>query len=653
MDGIMAKEKKPKGYPKDKTKFLRLAQDRYQAAVEAHKENRDKSNEDLEFIEGGNQWGADIKTTREGRGSPCLEINKLPGKLDVIVGEQRQNRPAIKVIPFDSESDPETAEIFTGLIRNIEYTSQGRVADDHAFEHASAGGEGFLQIATEYAADDMFEQNIVIKPILNSSSVHWDPSAEDVTLKDAMWFFIETKTKRSEFELKYPSAALTGWNDDGEYDAEWVTKDEIKVCAYWLKIPIKKMLYQVLNRDGTTKVIDEKPGEGQEIVKDREVNTFKVVRYLITSHDILEGPKDFASKYIPIIPVWGKELNIKGRRVLRGMVRHAKDPQRLYNYARSSSAELMSAAPKSPYLVTPKQVKDHTSQWNRAHKENFAYLLYNPDPEAKGPPKRETPPQASSAIQTEIMISDQEIDDTTVLHKASMGEKSNEKSGVAIERRARQGSVANYPFIDNLARAKIHEGAILIDLIQNIYDTERIVRIMNEDETTQHITINSFDEKDKKPLNDITAGKYDAIVSIGPSYLTQREEASDSMMAFIGAFPQAAPFVGDLVAKNQNWPGADDFTDRLKGLVPPHLLKEDERPDAGDGATQPGQPPPEAVSPADQAKLQETQAKLPIEVQILQVKLAQEQATLEKKQAEAKKAQQELAMQGREGKETF
>ncbi|TES88957.1 MAG: hypothetical protein E3J94_07285 [Desulfobacteraceae bacterium] len=628
---------------KSNADLLKLAQERYTSAVEAHETNRNNSIEDLEFIEGGHQWPEELSGPRDIAGQPCLEINKLPGYLDQLVGEQRQNRPAIKVVPFDSESDPETAEIFTGLIRNIEYVSMARVAYDHAFEHAAACGEGFFQILTEYAEDDIFEQNIIVKPILNSSTVHWDPSAEDVTLKDADWFFVETKIKRHDFEKKHPNSALVGWNDTEDYDVEWVTKDEIKVAAYWLKVPIEKMIYQVLNNDGSTKIV-EKLEEGQESVKERLVKTHKVVRYLITSHDVLEGPSDFASKYIPIVPVWGKELNVNGRRVLRGIVRHAKDPQRIYNYSRSHGVEITSLQPKSPFLATPKQLEGHEKQWNRANKENYVYLYYNPDPEAADTkPTRQPPPQASSAIQQEIIIADQEIDDTTGLYEASRGQRSNEKSGKAILARQAKGSIANFAYMDNLARSKIHAGKIYIDLIQNVYDTERIVRIMNEDETTQHITINSYDEKESKPLNDITIGKYDAIVTIGPSYVTQREEASDSMMAFITAYPAAAPIIGDLIAKNQNWQGADKIAERLKKLLPPGIADEEDKDKStpGSGPAQPGQPPPgQAAPPAPE------QIQAGIEIKILQVKLEQEKADLKKKQVQVQVEQKKLSMEG-------
>lgn len=618
--------------------LLKLAQERYTSAVEAHEKNRNMSIEDLEFIEGGNQWPTELSGPRETSGRPCLEINKLPGYLDQLVGEQRQNRPAIKIIPFDSVADPETAEVFTGLIRNVEYVSMARVAYDHAFEHASAGGEGFFQILTEYAEDDIFDQNIVIKPILNASTVHWDPGAEDVTLQDAEWFFVETKMKRHDFEEKYPNSALVGWNDTEDYDVEWVTKDEIKLCAYWVKVPVKKTIYQVLNEDGSTKIV-HKLAEDETSVKERVVQTHKVVRYLITSHDVLEGPEDFASKYIPIIPVWGKELNINGRRVLRGIVRHAKDPQRLYNYSRSHGAEITSLAPKSPYLATPKQLESHEKQWNRANKENYVYLYYNPDPEAADTkPTRQPPPQASTAIQQEIIIADQEIDDTTGLYEASRGERSNEKSGKAIIARQAKGNIANFAYMDNLARAKIHAGKILIDLFQHVYDTERIVRIMNEDETTQHITINSYDTENKKPLNDITTGKYDAVVTIGPSYATQREESADSMMAFLQSYPAAAPVIGDLVAKNMNWSGADEISKRLKRLLPPGLADDEDTSQPGSGRRQPGQPPPgETAPPAPE------QVKLQVEVQILNVKLEQEKADLKKKQVQVQIEQKKLA----------
>lgn len=152
--------------------------------------------------------------------------------------------------------------------------------------------------------------------------------------------------------------------------------------------------------------------------------------------------------------------------------------------------------------------------------------------------------------------------------------------------RQREGDVANYTYYDNLGRAIKFAGKILVDLIPKIYDTARIVRIINEDGSDKQVQINQpFDEEGPdgpiKKIFDLTMGKYDVVVSIGPSYTSQREEAADNMLQFIQAVPQAGALMADLFAKNLDWPGAAEIEKRLKLLLPPALQQ------SGEGGAQP------------------------------------------------------------------
>ena len=187
---------------------------------------------------------------------------------------------------------------------------------------------------------------------------------------------------------------------------------------------------------------------------------------------------------------------------------------------------------------------------------------------------------------------------------ASLGAKSNETSGRAIMARQREGDVSTFNYIDNLSRAIKHAGRVIVDLIPHVYDAPRIIRIIHEDGKNESVKINQEhtaeapgqeqgqagqqtaqpgamgqDEQNEQrefaegmvKLYDVTVGKYDVTCEAGPSYTTKREESSEQMMQFVQAFPQAAPMIGDLIAKNLDWPGADDIADRLKAMLPPQV----------------------------------------------------------------------------------
>jgi hypothetical protein len=191
--------------------------------------------------------------------------------------------------------------------------------------------------------------------------------------------------------------------------------------------------------------------------------------------------------------------------------------------------------------------------------------------------------------------------DTTGLQQASLGKKSNEKSGRAIMARQREGDVANFAYYDNLARAIKYEAKIYLDLIPRIYDTQRVVRVMGEDNQATMLPLGQPIQlpNGQSRVFDLSVGKYDAMVSIGPSYTTQREEAVESMIAFIQAVPPAGALVADLLAENMDWPKAQEISRRLKMLLPPQLGGPQPTPPAG------GQP-----SPADKLKVKNLQADL-------------------------------------------
>lgn len=584
--------------------LLELAKKRFKEARDFTQEGREEALDDLNFLN-GDQWPASLKAEREADGRPCLIINKVPTFVDQVVGDIRQNTPSIKVKPVDSESDPETAEIMTGLIRNIEVQSNADIAYDTAIEQAIQCGEGAFRIVTEYSDDDVFDQDICIKRIKNPFTVYWDPAAQAWDKSDAKWCFITEELSKDEFQEKYPEASMQPAEGAHDDNSDW-TVDKIRVAEYFYYEEKKKKLYSMRDTiTGTDKIGNEKL-EGWEVIDSREVSTKSIKWLKMSGNEILEGPQDWPGKYIPIVSVYGKELNIEGKTIYRGVVRYAKDPQKLYNFSRSTSAETISLAPKVPWLITPKQIGEYKSFWDAAHKRNFPYLPYNNDPQAPGPPTRVFPNMASTGLQMEIQISDQEMHDTTGLQQASLGQKSNEKSGRAILARQREGDVANFTFYDNLGRALKYAGKVLVDLIPKIYNEKRVIRVLGEDGKDERVPINQpvYKKDGTSRIFDLTAGKYDIEVTIGPSYTTQREEAADSMMAFLGAVPAVGTLIADIVVKNFDWPGANEISERLKRALPPQLLGE--QPGGPQGPT----PPPPGPPPPPDPRMLNEQAKL-------------------------------------------
>lgn len=578
--------------------LLEEIRDRFKEAYDAADKEYTEAIDDLNFYN-GEQWPSNLETERTTDGRPVLVINKLPTFADQVIGDLRQNEPQIKVKPVDSKADIKTAEILTGLIRNIEVQSDAEISYDTAVESAVVCGFGAWRITTEFSSDDVFEQDIRIRRIRNPFTVYWDPSSQEWDKSDARYCFVTEKIPIKEFERLYPDASTDDAEGGKDQTVYWGDDRTVRVVEYWRKKPVKKTIYLVEKLDpGTGQPIGQYITEIEPVpgflgpawkqLASRQVDTFVVEVYKATYGEILEEGV-WPGKYIPIVSVYGKELNIESTSTYRGIVRFAKDAQRLYNYSRSTGAEMISLAPRTPFLVTAKQIGQYTDKWDNAHKKNYPYLPYDVDPgNPQAIPHRSEPIMVNTGINNEIMISDQELHDTTGLQQASLGKKSNEKSGRAILARQREGDIANFAFYDNLARSMRYAGRVLVDLIPKIYDTARIIRIINPDDSIQSVPINQpfRNQQGLDQIFDLSVGKYDVAVSIGPSYTTQREEMANNMLSFIQAVPQAGILIADLFAKSLDWPGAEKIEERLRILLPPEIR-----------ATIPGAPPPSPPQP--------------------------------------------------------
>jgi len=610
-------------------KILAEARDRLRKAMEDDDENRKLALEDLQFIGiEGAQWPASIRAEREADGRPCITVNTFPTFIDQVVGDQRMNRPSIKVIPVDDKADVAIAQILGGWIKHVQQVSQADTAIDHGFEHAVACGYGAMRVVTEYVSDDSFDQDARIKKIDNALAVFWGKHSE-YDCSDALYCFIITDMDKDEFKETHGHDSMPFNQADSQFIEGWCTDKTVRVAEYFVKEPVVKTIYQLADDR-----IVEKLEKGDVVVKKRKVNAYKIKWYLLSGNKIEDEKEWVGKKYIPVIPIWGKELNVGGKRKIRGLIRNAKDPKRMNNYFVSLDTEQVGLAPKTPYLATPKQIAGHETQWKEAHKKNFPYLLVNPDEKAPGWPHREPPPQVSSAMVEKIQETDQQVRDTMGLQRASLGMQSNERSGVAIQERKKEGDVGTFAFIDNLARSIEHLGRVLIDVAPGILDTERIIRLGLEGGLQKFEAINIETTPEGPIVNDLSIGTYDVVVTVGPSFTTQRTEARQSMGEFIQYYPDAAPLIGDLYAKSMDWPGADEMAERLEFLLPPEIREKKEREAAERGGTRlpPSPSPPSAPSPPPpppdpllEAKLQEAGLGL----QVLQIKIEQEKVKLQ------------------------
>ena len=597
---------KPK---KSESDILALARSRLDLAVSALSESREDETDDLRFYAGSPdnqwQWPADVLATRgavQGQtinARPCLTINKLPQHVRQVTNDMRQNRPGAKVIPVDDRADVAVADIFNGMIRHIEYISDADVAYDTACENQVSYGEGYIRLLTEYCDDNSFDQDIKIGRVRNSFSVYMDPLIQDPTGADAKYCFITEDVTRLEYERMYPdSTPISTLQSLGVGDqsiSNWLNEDTIRVADYYYidydKATLNLYPGNMTAFAGTPEDREMKAVYGKPL-RSRESDRPKVRYCKINGYEILEE-REWAGKYIPVIRIVGNEFEVDGRLYVSGLVRNAKDAQRMYNYWVSQEAEMLALAPKAPFIGYGGQFEGYEEKWKTANTNNWPYLEVNPDvTDGQGAalplPQRAQPPMASSGLLQAKAGASEDIKSTTGQYNASLGMGSNERSGKAILARQREGDVGTYHYGDNLSRGVRHVARQLVDLIPKIYDTQRIARIIGEDGETKMVKINP---DQAEPVNQIVneegiviekiynpgVGKYDVVAITGPGYATKRQEALEAMAQLLQGNPQLWQVAGDLFVKNMDWPGAQEMSKRFAKTIDPKIMADDDK----------------------------------------------------------------------------
>ena len=585
--------------------IISVAKSRFTMAVSAYSESREDELDDLRFYAGSPdnswQWPADVLQTRgsvQGQtinARPCLTINKLPQHVRQVTNDQRQNRPSGKVIPVDDKADVEVAEIFDGLVRHIEYISDADVAYDTACENQVSYGEGYIRLLTEYCDDNSFNQDIKIGRIRNSFSVYMDPTIQDPCGSDAQWCFITEDLTKEEYERQFPDAQpISSMMQQGVGDAsisQWVSENTVRIAEYFYieheKATLNLYYGNVSAMKGSVEDQDMVM-RGMKPIRTRTVDIKKVKWCKINGFEVLES-QDWAGASIPVVRVVGNEFEVDGRIYVSGIVRNAKDAQRMYNYWTSQEAEMLALAPKAPFIGYGGQFEGYEQQWKTANTTNWPYLEVNPDvTDGMGGvlplPQRAPPPLPQTGLIQAKMGASDDIKGTTGQYDSSLGQTSNERSGKAILARERQADVGTYHYVDNLARAVRYITRQIVDLVPKIYDTERIARIIGIDGETDIVKVNP---NQPMPVNKIVdqqgivlekiynlgVGKYDVCVTTGPSYMTKRQEALEAMAQLLQGNPQLWAVAGDLFIKNMDWPGAQEMSKRFAKTIDPKLME--------------------------------------------------------------------------------
>lgn len=641
--------------------ILEEAKERFEEAKAFWEPNYRQGEEDYKFLFGFNQWDDAYVADRRKDGRPCLTLNLLKPYADQVINDMRQSRPSIRVSPVDDKSDVDTAEVFAGIIRNIERQSKANIAYDTAAINAVASGIGWLRIKTDYCDSLSFDQEIYIDRVLDFRSIYMDPNSKNLDGSDMEYCFVYVDVPEEQFEELYPDA------DKQSFDESWSTEETVRIAEYFYKEYKTYTIYKT-DRGVITKQEAELLQEAGEVfqVLDQRETQIPVIKWVkMTSNDILEE-NEWPGRYIPIVPVFGVELYNDGKREFHSLIRQGKDAQKLYNWYGSYDAETVALQPKNPWIGPLGSFESTPNKWAQANNKNYAFLEYDPVYDDNGqriePPQRQQPYQGSPHITQKLMTARDDIRLALGMPEAMMGQRSNEISGVAVKNRQIEGDNATFHFADNRAVSITHTGVILVDLIPKLYSEKKIARIIGDDGEEKTVPLNQPYIKDEtgiravKPgeqyqgIYDLKSGKYDVVCDVGPSYSSKRQQAADTLIQVTQAQPELFSVVGDLLFKAMDIPYSQEISDRLRANMDPSILGDDPMAAKLQQASQAMKQLEDqlmTLSAALEDKKKDTKFEQAVKVQELelkrdelQIKAAETQATIEKIKAETQNINQ-------------
>ena len=646
------------------------------------RQNHDAARQDVEFAY-NEQWPASAKADRKGR--PALTFNLLPQYIHNVLGQAKMSKFNIHIIQTAGPNEHipvwaggatmyPPAEIMEGLIRDIEKRSRATRAYVRALQHAVEGGFGWLWVRTTRPYDNPFEIEIRIEHRKDRWGVLMDPQSEQDDFSDARWGLISDSMSVREYQSRYPDAPMTGWGVGSGFDQQyrkwWGSESSVRVAHYYYKEPKRRTALKFVNPEGIEilgyldelePVVDEIIAMGYVEQGRIEVDSYCVKHIMCTATHVLDGPNDWPGSRIPLVPVIGREINLDGYNHYAGLVRWAYDPQRMFNYFVSSAIERVALSPKAPWIATANQIAGHEAEWKDQHKRNIAVLIYNHEDGADAP-RRQEPATMPTAEMQIVLHTRQAVQETIGMYEASIGKKSNETSGVAIQKRQSQGNATTYDFIDNLAYAIGSVGELVAHIIPNVYSGDATRRIILADDSQARVQLNHeiVDKKSGKTfrVGNLSLYRYTCTVKPGPAFASVREEFVSLMTEWGRSDPEALQAVRDLIVQNLDVPNARELSRRFKMLTPRWLL----RPEDQQNLPQPPQPPPTPEQQAEIAKGKAVEMKAQTDVQIAEIRLEEQKIALEiektrlqeanvKLETSTEKGAAEVSREEREGEE--
>jgi hypothetical protein len=636
---------------------------RFDAIQSALRDERLQCLQDRRFYSiAGAQWEGPLEQQYENK--PKFEVNKIALAVQRLVNEYRNNRVTVDFVSKDG-SPTAMADVCNKLFRADEQDSTANEAYDNAFEEAIGGGFGAWRLKAVYEDDedpDNDHQRIRIEPIYDAdTSVFFDLQAKRQDKADATHAFVLYSITRDAYIDQYGDDPTTWPKEIYETMFDWSTPDVVYIAEYYCieEVNEKQFVYRALDGSEDKYLASdfEKDPEleqmlaaiGSEVVRERTIKRKRVRKYLMSGGKVLEDHGYIAGKCIPIVPVYGKRWFVDNVERCMGIVRLAKDAQRLKNMQLSKLGEISALSSIEKPIMTPEQVAGHQVMWSEDNLKNYPYLLINPvtgpdgSMQVSGPTAYTKSPVIPPAMAALLQVTEQDMND--ILGNQQEGDKIvSNISGDAMEMVQQRLASQAFLYISNYAKAVQRCGEIWLSMAKDIYvEPRRRMKGLNEQGKTDTIELlkpTMGENGEVEYENDLSTADFDVVADVGPSFATQRAATRRSllgMMQFASSDPQTQKILLATLMQNLEGDGVQEVADFMRReLVTAGVVKPtDEEAAALAQAAQNQQPDPnvlyiQAVSEKERAQAQKAQADSVNALADAQLKRAKVQETLAK-----------------------
>ena len=622
--------------------------------------NNTSGQEDRSFLF-QSQWDSSEIADNRVLGKAQLQFNHLYDFYRRAIAEQRKNTVSIEIRGTNNakELDQNVIDIHEAVLRGIAYDSKASQVYQGCFATQLHTGYGVIRVKGIWESEKSFNQKLIIENFENPERTFFDLNAKLPDKSDGDFCGAYTSYSKDEFKKLYPDVdvnSLTGINSV-QSNFTWGSSSSVTIAEVYYKEHYEETLYLLENGEtltskeyknlkeivaearlsGITDEMLEELNDSMEIKKRRKTQRVRMKSAIISGNEVIER-KDHPGSMLPMVYVDGDSYKDNEQQYTQTFIKHAKDAQRFLNYCAIEIATALKNSRREQWMATPEHIKGFEKLWKNPEKQQ-GVMLAN---ESRGTmPQKMPPSELPQTLLHQYQRAEQDLQAILGMYEASRGAQGNETSGVAIGNRAKQGQNAMFVYFDNLNRGIESVGRVVLDLMPQIYDAERLVSSLDKNSKASSVKINEYDPITDSYHNEIKDYNWEINVKVGASFEAQKQESLQTLVQLTQVSPDTFPMVADLIAENLDLRNTPQLVERFKNFVPPDVLAKE----AGK------EPPPKQPNPQEQA-MQAQQQAMQAELQLQHQKIAveKEKVQVEELKVEVDKikaigAMQEIPMQ--------